>query len=195
MPSITDNEAEHPEKIQLLLPSRLSDKIRPVICSEDIVELEGQLRYAQAHEAIANITDLLCARTIAISWRRRSWLTGNDILPLEPHCSPYGGLVTGRVLQVLKPEDIRGINERLLHEEEKAKYRDDQRSAGVSESEIRELLIAEVGNVPTVEDASVLAKNTAPSWIWFVGREEGVTGDQAQQMEASLRVEWCKARA
>ncbi|KAI3613006.1 hypothetical protein WG66_005266 [Moniliophthora roreri] len=217
MPTLTEDEADKPENIKLLLPSRLSETIRLVICSKEIIELEDQLRYAQAHECLGNITDLLCARSIA--YRNSSRVTPSqgaytkarglrDQIEAkiksnrDRYCTAREALLalrgTGdweRILRVLKPEDIRGMNERLLRDEEMAIYREDQLRAGVSASHINGILSGEADNIPTIEDDGLLSKNTSPSWIWFFGREEAEAGDQIHQIEASLRVEWCKARA
>ncbi|EEB89404.1 hypothetical protein MPER_12500 [Moniliophthora perniciosa FA553] len=95
-------------------------------------------------------------------------------------------------LKELKPEDIRGINERLLREEEKDIYCQSQKLAGVSEKKIKELLSGHGENIITVDEApNLLSKRQPPSWIWYIG----VIGDldNAKAIESSLRVEWCKA--
>ncbi|ESK82187.1 hypothetical protein Moror_14452 [Moniliophthora roreri MCA 2997] len=97
-----------------------------------------------------------------------------------------------RSLKELKPEDVRGINERLLKEEEKATYHESQKLAGVSEKKIRDLLSGNNKNIVTIKESpNLLSKRQPPSWIWYIG----VVGDpdNAKAIKSSLRVEWCKA--
>lgn len=129
-----------------------------------------------------------------------------------------------RVLQVLKPEDICGINEHLLLEEEKDKYCKVLKLASVTQQDI-DTLLSGVENIPTVSINPVLSRGSSKQsllWIWYTkaaaesgtnGMEESTEAASAKEIENSklitlvvlkkvlivtltgLCVEWCKAQA
>ncbi|KAK1224923.1 hypothetical protein PQX77_012163 [Marasmius sp. AFHP31] len=107
-------------------------------------------------------------------------------------------------LRELKDDDIRGITERLLKDNEKEELKRAQELAGYTVKEVNEVL--ESGNVPTAplkRGVTVGQSTLSLSWIWYthmplVSGSENVsqgTRSNFQELQDSLRAEWCKARA
>ncbi|KAL0056824.1 hypothetical protein AAF712_016561 [Marasmius tenuissimus] len=108
-------------------------------------------------------------------------------------------------LQELKDDNIRGITEHLLKDNEKEELRQAQERAGYSLKEMTEVL--ETGNVPTapLKHGVVLGQsNLNLSWIWYThmplmsGSDLAACGEvrsNFEELQESLRAEWCKARA
>ncbi|KAK7025437.1 hypothetical protein VNI00_015965 [Paramarasmius palmivorus] len=220
-----------PEFIPLLLPSDsyFDNKDRLAIFPLDVISAEAQLREAQAFDALADIRNKLRARTVAAKYKSKMinsqgmWTrqrTLQDVIgrrlqaSTETYRIAYRGLLGLNgpgpwmdVLQELHSNDVRGINERLMYDEEKAAYRQAQLNAGVSEGEVDAILNGVYG-APTVPLSSLLIRGESArlpiSWIWYstpsfqgktneeVAMKEGAS---VKEIEASLRVEWCKARA
>jgi len=71
-----------------------------------------------------------------------------------------------KTLQVLKPEDIRGMNERAMTEEEKEEYKITRQMAGLTEDEV----VNELESAAVVSINPVLALGDGRrtlSWIWY----------------------------
>ncbi|KAK7016775.1 hypothetical protein VNI00_018828 [Paramarasmius palmivorus] len=218
------------ENIPLLLPSDpyFNDADRLAIFPADIILIEARLREAQAFDALAELRNKLRARKVAAQyktmvvptqtiWTRQRTLQDVIGRKIQAASDTYrngrgrlyrikGSGEWTQVLRELHPNDVRGINERLLLEEEKGAFRKAQAAAGVSEAEISAILEGMYG-VPTVPQSALLVRGESErlplSWIWYTTRHGDKSHDQlAEQegasvgeIEASLRVEWCKARA
>ncbi|KAK7051669.1 hypothetical protein VNI00_004648 [Paramarasmius palmivorus] len=112
-----------------------------------------------------------------------------------------------QTFRVLKPEEIRGFGERALQAAEIEELQQSYERAGVSKEAINDVLHGQ--NVPTASHHRVLNRGESRvpliSWIWYVvwPSDEGDAAplshahddESVQDIEASLRVEWCKARA
>ncbi|KAL0571778.1 hypothetical protein V5O48_010190 [Marasmius crinis-equi] len=109
-------------------------------------------------------------------------------------------------LQELKDQDIRGFGERALKDKEKEDWIRAQELAGVDADAIDDVINGVNQNIPTMSFNRVLAlgqgkEENALSWIWYTHRPmEGENsgsndGDTFQEIQDSLRSEWCKARA
>ncbi|KAK7021051.1 hypothetical protein VNI00_017540 [Paramarasmius palmivorus] len=220
----------HPEDFPLLLPSDpcFDDSLRSTVFPSEVIDAEMELREAQACDALADLRNKLRARTVVAKYKKRKMCRSQGVYTrhrtLQDQISAkiraardtYNtarerllrlkgqGEWTG-VLRELHPEDIRGVNERIMADEEKAEFREAQIRAGADMKEIDDILDGVYG-APTVsldplKDRSDSAR-PAISWIWYthslrstdpdLAKKEGAS---AEEIEASLRVEWCKARA
>ncbi|KAK7032539.1 hypothetical protein VNI00_012937 [Paramarasmius palmivorus] len=205
------------EDVILQLPSTLPPDARGAIFSKDVIGLEDKLRHAYAHEAIDDLTDHLCSRTVAYAHSTRqpasqgaytktrafrdqieSRVKSSEISYKRHRASLYALRGPGeweKVLRELRPEDIRAMGERTLLAEEQETFRQAQKLAGISEKEIEEALFGAETNVPTVEDTNVLSsKSSTASWIWYVAGDRMST-DRQKDIQIGLQVQWCKARA
>ncbi|KAI3605284.1 hypothetical protein WG66_013037 [Moniliophthora roreri] len=218
--SLEPPDEERPELIDLYLPSSFDDATRPKICSKKISEIEERVRNAQLYDCLASLRSQLRARGILYQHSDRATPSQGLYRRLNAwkdqveakiksirlcYDKSRAALLSLRghgdwenVLRVLRGEDIRGIGERLLKEEEKAEFRRAQERAGISKEDIEKMLSG-VDNIPTVMVNQVLGRGdsrAAPSWIWYtLGDPTDPNGSATKEIEASLRVEWCKARA
>ncbi|KAK1221816.1 hypothetical protein PQX77_015369 [Marasmius sp. AFHP31] len=195
----------------------------------DLILLEDRLRFAQAHEALSRLRAQLRARTVAYKNSSRVAASQSMFLKTrtlqeqieskvkalsETYRRARAALLTlrgegdwMRSLRELRPEDVRGISERLLRSGEKDQLQRDQERAGFSTDEINSVLNG--ANVPTVPMNPTLSLGQSKehlSWIWFTHRHvvEGsdstasISGEQQadfEDLQECLRSEWCKARA
>ncbi|KAK7020596.1 hypothetical protein VNI00_017725 [Paramarasmius palmivorus] len=189
IPTITSDD--QPEDVVLSLPSSLPPHVRSLIFSKDVINLEDRLRHAYAHEAIDDLTDHLCSRSVAYAHSTRqpasqgaytktrafrdqieSRVKSSEVSYKRHRAALYALRGSGeweRVLRELRPEDVRAMGERTLAAEEREVFRQAQMLAGVSENEIEAALLGADANVPTVEDLNVLSsKGSTASWIWYV---------------------------
>ncbi|KAK7045518.1 hypothetical protein VNI00_007350 [Paramarasmius palmivorus] len=109
-----------------------------------------------------------------------------------------------KALKELKAEDVRGIGERVARDEDLETFRKAQKRAGVDPKDVEKILRGEDVELPMifVDPSATVASGSHRSdnlsWIWYTyGSNESVSteGVDAKEVEASLRVEWCKARA
>ncbi|KAK7054540.1 hypothetical protein VNI00_003738 [Paramarasmius palmivorus] len=215
IPAITPDD--QPEDIVLQLPSTFPTEIRSAIFSKDIIHLEDRLRYAYAHEAIDDLTDHLCSRTVAYAHTTRQPASQGAYTKTRAFRDQIESRVKSsemsykrhrialvslrgpgdweRVLRELRPDDIRAMGERTLVAEEQEMFRQAQKLAGISEKEIEAALLGADHNVPTLEDTNVLSsKSSSASWIWYVAGDR-MNNERRKDIQIGLRVQWCKARA
>ncbi|KAK6996428.1 CxC2 domain-containing protein [Favolaschia claudopus] len=215
----TGNNAQ-PETIPIYLPSSLPPDARAVVCAPSLVQQEDALRYAQAQEALHSLRSNLRTRTFAHQFKRRhvansqgAYTKSRELLDgierrIGSASSRYraareallhlrGSGAWEEELQELKKEDIRGMNERLLNEQEKEENRKARLLAGLPEDATGNDLdeygqpveLTTLFNLETGEGRRQL------SWIWYSGgvRASDVNGDGS--LHEDIRVEWTKARA
>ncbi|KAF8181397.1 hypothetical protein K438DRAFT_1538774, partial [Mycena galopus ATCC 62051] len=134
------------EEMCLHPPSAFTADVRARICVADLPAEEERLRLAQAYQALRDLRRQLQIRTLAHQFRRHNNLqaayTKSQVLQsgiearVKGATARYGAardaLLALRgpgpwenVLQVLRQEDVRGMNERTLNDEEK----EDERKA------------------------------------------------------------------
>ncbi|KAL0566883.1 hypothetical protein V5O48_015119 [Marasmius crinis-equi] len=216
------SECTRPETMKLFLPSSLDLHSRTVVCLPEVLELEAWLRYAQAHESLGQLRSQLRARSVAYRHTSRLALSQGTFTKmnhlqhkLETRIKAVTATYRGAratllelrgegdwtsELRDLKDEDIRGISERVLAQAEKEDYRVAQERAGVSEDTINDVL--EDHNIPTVSFNPLLALGQSMhtlSWIWYthsvvIGTAQS-NGGSFDELQDSLRSEWCKTRA
>ncbi|KAL0567068.1 hypothetical protein V5O48_014920 [Marasmius crinis-equi] len=225
LPSSLDHSILHPSAI----PDPSGASTTQVVCPAELIDLEDRLRFAQAHESLSRLRAQLRAQTVAYKETSKEGASQSMYLRLHTLQDQIEAKVKAlsetyrraraallvlrgegswcRVLRELKPEDVRGISERLLRAEEKRRFNKDRERAGYSTEDLN-ALVGKV-NVSTVAVNPTLARGQDKdqlSWIWYTHRivvdnsdgmdsiscEEGV---DFQELQESLRSEWCKARA
>jgi len=179
-----------PECIPLHFPSSLPREHRSSICTEDLVEIEDRLRFAQVNEALTKLRCQLMKRTYASQYKVRNIssqryytrfraLQEQTETKIKIACLQYntarGALLRLRgpgsweqTLRELHPEDVRGLSEKALIDEEKEVTKRTRKMAGVEESwnAIRD----NIEDLPDTTFECHLAVGEGHrtlSWIWY----------------------------
>ncbi|KAJ7117958.1 hypothetical protein C8R43DRAFT_901603 [Mycena crocata] len=197
---IFNDTSRSAEAIKLFLPSELTEEARRNVCVKGLDKIEDELREAELGETLDELRTCLRTRTMTARFRLRN-TTGqraltrgqgvlrqinvrihkaklryryarNQLYRLRGH----GGWE--KDFRILLDDDVRGINERTVTEEEEAE-RERLRELGA----IIEGGMAAAGVVAAGESLHEM------SWIWY---RTGLNGSDEELVEA-LRVEWCKA--
>ncbi|KAI0689949.1 hypothetical protein BC835DRAFT_1228821, partial [Cytidiella melzeri] len=212
--SVDDNVAQQPEDIPLYMPSAAAIRaFRANTCEARLLQIEEQLRSSQADEALNDLRRHLRTRTFANRYkiknfvgqaantRGRQWLAAIDkraLAAAKRYRHARAALLELRgpgdwekTLRVLKDDDVRSLNERVLTEQEKIDRANLRREAGMPIEGI--LGRAYESGAPIGEGRRTF------SWIWLTpgGREDfdnpGVEEDLACPL--GLRIEWAKSNA
>lgn len=178
----------HSENLAIHLPSSLSSADRTTIYIPGVVDVEDRLRYGEACEALESLRRQLRTRTFTTKFKAKHVVgqgayTRTRVLQDQieaklrvaraRYCAARAALLALRgpgeweeVLQVLKAEDVRALNERTLTVEEKDAEERARQLAGVVDStddqdpdrsiEVRPIGVVEIG-----EGRRQL------SWIWY----------------------------
>ncbi|KAJ7040094.1 hypothetical protein C8F04DRAFT_1208826 [Mycena alexandri] len=189
-----------PETIKIFLPSALPSDQRESMCIPELSRQEEELRNAQARDALRDLRRGLRTRTFAHRFKRKQisgqgmYTKSRSLLDaiedgIRDATSRYrvarAGLVALRglgkwteELRELRKEDIRGMNERLMNEEEKEENRKARVLAGllVEATDLDEygepVDLTVLFNLETGEGKRLL------SWIWHTGlQNEDEAGD------------------
>lgn len=192
---------DRPEKMPLYLPSSFPTPIRRRIGPDSVARIEERLRDGQAHEALASLRRHLRIRVVAYKYKsrhvasQRSFMRSRELetsieSKIATATSAYnrareallalrGPGEWEKVLQVLKREDIRGLNERTLTAEEKETYQKTRVLAGLTvepeEGELDDLL-----NIPTMRvnpSLEIGEGRRMLSWIWYTVSNEELEGN------------------
>jgi hypothetical protein len=186
-----EENTRRPEDMRLHLPSSFPKEVRDRICVADLPTEEERLQLALAHEMLRELRRQLRIRTLAHSFKRRhtsgqgaytkSQVLQSDIetriknaatryqTAREALLALRGSGPWEDVLQVLRKEDVRGMNERTLNDEEKEEDRKARVLAGLSPDGDD---VDEYGEVvePTVLFNLATGEGTRSlSWIWYTG--------------------------
>ena len=203
-----------PEYIPLHLPSSLSSEKRPSVCVSGLAEVEDRLRFAQACEALTELRCQLTKRTYASRYRtanissqthytRFRELQDQTESKIKAACSRYRLARTGLVslrgrgdwekkLQELRPEDVRGLSEKALINEEKEQGKKTHKMAGLStgghafDFEVRNQNLP-----PTLFNPhlAVGEGHRTLSWIWYSTGSSEIVGDTV----TTTRIGSCKS--
>jgi hypothetical protein len=185
-----------PEHIPILFPSSFPPEHRPLICMAGIEDVEDRLRFAQASEALTKLRCQLMKRTYASRYKVRNissqrhytrFRTLQEQTEIKVKISSLqyntarnallrlrGPGVWEKTLQKLGAEDVRGLSEKALIEEEKEETRRTRTMAGVKESQMTEEGMFD--NIPATTFNPHLAVGEGYrtlSWIWY-----STTGDE-----------------
>lgn len=195
-PPLSAGNNAKPETIKIYLPSSLPADKRDSICIAGLAGQEEELRCAQARDALRDLRRGLRTRTFAHRFKRKN-LSGQGMYTksrslldsiednIRDASSRYrvarAALVSLRgpgewtsELRELRKEDVRGMNERLMNDEEKEENRKARVAAGITgdaEDDIDEygepVDITVLFNLETGEGKRLL------SWIWHTGLSGG----------------------
>ncbi|KAF8215194.1 hypothetical protein K438DRAFT_1561909 [Mycena galopus ATCC 62051] len=202
IPPLPANETAKPETIKIYLPSSLPAMDHEAVCAPGLVAQEERLRKAQAEDALRLLRRGLRTRTFAHKFKRqhlsgqgmytksRSLLDGIEARIGEAaarYRAARAALLAlrgpgewERALQTLKKEDIRGMNERVMNEEEKEENKKARVLAGLSADGKDELDIFGELQEPTVLFNLEMGEGKRLlSWIWYSTSQCGSdeTGD------------------
>jgi len=159
LPRTTDEVSPlTPERISLYLPSSLPRDHRASICVADIPEIEDQLRFAQASEALTTLRCQLMKRTYASRYKEQNissqryytrFQTLQDQIEskIKMACRRYrmarAALLSLRgpgewedTLRELHPNDVRGVSEKALADEEQEETRKACMMAGLDNERV-----------------------------------------------------------
>jgi hypothetical protein len=177
-----------PEQVELYFPSHFDDPTeRASICNPDLTQIEDELRDAGANESLDDLCSQLRLRTL-ISQERETYRgsqaqftrSHNAQVSVEDqireHRDQYrvhrkalvhlrGSGQWEKELQMLEPEDIRGISERVLKDLDREIYRKASILAGTSVHEASRLA-DDILPSAWVPNLSVGDGKNIISWIW-----------------------------
>ncbi|KAK6977452.1 CxC2 domain-containing protein [Favolaschia claudopus] len=206
-PSTVDHS--RPETIKIFLPSSLPADVREGICLPGLVKNEEDLRQAQATEALRDLRSGLRTRTFAHRFKRKHlegqgmYTKSRSLLEaIEERIRARQGMLDLRgsgewesTYRELQKEDVRGMNERLMNEQEKEDNRKARALAGLKDDGTQDtdefgepVDLTVLFNLETGEGHRVL------SWIWYAETGNDEVGADGK-LHADIRVEWAKARA
>ncbi|KAF8122930.1 hypothetical protein K438DRAFT_1651868, partial [Mycena galopus ATCC 62051] len=205
MPPLPTGNNAKPETISVYLPSSLPANVRQTVCVSALVEQEDALRKAQADEALCELRAALRTRVFAFRFKRKN-MDGQGAYTKTRELSDgiedrvrsaatryraaraalfalRGAGSWESVLQELKQEDVRGMNERALNDEEKEENRKARLLAGLPET-------ADGGDIDEYGDG-----RRSLSWIWYSAAAGGPDVKEDGTLHEDIRIEWTKARA
>ena len=172
--------ADHPEKIELWLPSALPPSSRDSQCIGGLAQLEYRLRFAQASNALHNIRHLRRLTRVLIT-ASRAHITGTQgtatrgrssfdktKAQLSEAVSTYR--VARKAITNLSPNEEFGTWKKAFLE--------------LKDEDIRG---------PGLESTKSTASRFVQSWIWTTASKLTTSSDDPD-LNAALRVEWCKAQ-
>ena len=194
-----------PEHINLHLPSSIPVNHRQRICNPGLPNIEDQLRYAQAIEALSGLRRQLRTRMMASKLNcknassQRSYVrsrTLQDQVEVRVRqCQRQYNTARAAVLAlrgpgdwektlaILMPNDVWGISEHAMTAEEQEEYTRTRQMAGVVDQSSTDDLSA----VPVVSFDPRLALGEGRrtlSWIWYTVSDQELQGS-SQEVEAS----------
>ncbi|RDB24457.1 hypothetical protein Hypma_008439 [Hypsizygus marmoreus] len=220
MPGLPAYLAEHPssppnlsqpETIPIHLPSSIATHARSSVCP-NLAAVEDRLRYAHAHEALEDLRRQLRTRSLAARFKSENVRSQGphtrmrglqDQIEVKVRAARdryniardallrlWGSGNWENTLRLLGADDVRGMNERSLTQEEQEADARAQELAGLGPGEADRLPdVAMTGIVERGEGRHGL------SWIWYNVSAAEVAGDTSGSMHECIRVEWVKARA
>ena len=201
---LDDKVMSTPECIPLHLPSSLPSEKRVSICVPGLAEVEDRLRFAQASEALTDLRCQLTKRTYASRYRtanissqthftRFRELQEQTDSKIKAACSRYqvarSGLLNLRGkgewekrLQELHPEDIRGLSEKALVNEEREQRKRTHEMAGISDStnsssQEDNLIFKDLPLTMFNPQLAVGEGHRTLSWIWYSTSNDEIIGD------------------
>jgi hypothetical protein len=195
-----------PETMLLWLPSSIKDPAtRSAVCPKSFYDIEDQLRYAQLVEALANVRRQLRQRVYVGRQKTRNgngqayWLRSNTFQAqvearIRMHRAQYDAardaLLTlrgpgewSKVYQELKTEDLRGITQTAITQDEVEELKRTRLMAGLSEEVVEGELNTDIGS--GVNPRHTLGEGTRVlSWIWWTVSTNEL-GEEDKQVEQS----------
>ena len=197
------DSSSKPEHMHLHLPSSIDSVHRGDVCGASLSEMEDKLRYAQAMEALSGLRRQLQTRVMASKLNNkhassqriyvRSRALQDQVEVQVRTCQRQYNTARAAVLAlrgpgdwektlaVLKPEDVRGISEHALTEEDKEDHLRTRRMAGLTDDQdLGRLLNSPVARINPRQQLTEGRRTL--SWIWYSYTEEELKG---KEMDAS----------
>jgi len=171
--------ADHPENVELWLPSALPSASRDTQCIAGLSKLEYRLRFAQAMTALHDIR--LARRLLRILTTKSQTHITNTQRPGTRTCSVFDKAKAKLARAVSTYRTSRKAVVDLAPNEEFGLWKDT----------LRELKDGDIRG-PGKEESGTSASRSAQSWIWTTGLQASSPGDS--DLDIVLRVEWCKAQ-
>ncbi|KAF7359938.1 hypothetical protein MVEN_00720200 [Mycena venus] len=213
-PPLPPGDQSRPEAIKILLPSSLPVDDRQGICLSGLIKHEEDLRQAQAGEALRDLRSNLRMRTFAHQFKQkhldgqgmytksRSLLDGSEGRIREAcarYCSARAGLLGLRgpgpwetVFQELRKEDIRGINEQAMNDEEKEENRKARALAGLTGDGSDELdEYGEPVDLTVLFHLETGEGHRSLSWIWYTASSAEDLGADGKLHPGNLSTFMC----
>ena len=194
-----------PEALPIYLPSSIPTSSRSSVCITGLQDFEGRLRFAQGVEALSALRRHLRTRVLArkLSGKnaasQRAYVRSRALQDqieerIQATVTRYNAARAAllalqgsgdweSVLAVLKPEDVRGICERVMTAEEKEDECRTRQMAGVADDNS----LTGLPNAPVIAIDPRLALGEGRrtlSWIWYSVSEKELQGS-SQEVEAS----------
>ncbi|KAF7362033.1 CxC2 domain-containing protein [Mycena venus] len=213
--SLRRESTRRPEEMLLHLPSSFPKEVRNQICVADLPTEEECLCLVQAHKVLRDLRWHLRIWMLAhrFKWKNldgqaaytKSQALSSDIekrikgasnryrAAREALVGLQGDGPWQDVLKELRQQDVRGMNERTLNDEEKEEERKARILAGLPPDEDE---VDEFGDVvePTVLFNLETGEGTCTlSWIWYTGAAVDAMNDR--KLHDNICVEWMKACA
>jgi hypothetical protein len=202
--------ANQPEKMSLHLPSSIPADCRSTVCASELCIMEAELRHAQCHESLQGLRLELrltkCGGKLKIrNGRGQAYYLRSQTLMdqiqerRDLHRDTYrvaraayfalvGPGTWENSLKILKDEDIRGVSDRVLREDEAETHKRTRLMAGLSEVRQEgetDLLPNKVKPLTIAEMRHLGEGRRMMSWIWFSVSEAELASDDAPEVVAS----------
>jgi len=185
----TSTSTSTPENTPLYFPSSFPSEHRPLICMGGIEDIEDRLRFAQASEALTKLRCQLMKRTYASRYKVRNISTQRHytrfrtlqeqteskikISSLQYNTARdallclRGPGIWEKTLQKLSAEDVRGLSEKALIEEEREEARRTRTMAGMQEYQATEEGNENILSGTFNPHLAVGEGYRTLSWIWY----------------------------
>ena len=196
--------SSEPEHIPLHLPSSIKSVHHSDVCRASLPEMENKLQYAQAIEALSGLHRQLQTRVMESKLNNKhassqhayvhSQALQDQIECRVRMCQQQYNTVCAAVLAlrgpgewektlaVLRPEDIRGISERALTEEDREDHLHTRRMASLADGQdISRLLNTPMARIDPRRELT--EGHRTLSWIWYSYTEEELKGKEMDGSE------------
>ncbi|KII83256.1 hypothetical protein PLICRDRAFT_119572 [Plicaturopsis crispa FD-325 SS-3] len=203
------------ENVDIHMPSSLDDAPRTAACAAGLADIEERLRFAESIETLEELRRHLRTRTYmnrfkiknvtGVRANTRARVSQGSVDEQTFQCKIryqqsraaylrlHGPGPWEKELQVLKDEDVRGLNERALTQQEIDDRDRIRRLGGLDEEDGADLEAENLRGVVMETPAQAGESRRTVSWLWMSGAS--CEDETDPRMHEALRVEWAKTRA
>ena len=172
--------ADHPENVELWLPSALPPASQTTHCATGLPQVEYRLRFAQATGALEQIR--LCRRLLRVlAAKTQSHITNTQKTATRTR-SVFDRAKAKQSEAVTTYRVARKAIEKLAPDEKFGSWRDTLLE--LKDSDIRG---------PGREESETSESRFIQSWIWTTAAKTSTSADDLD-LNVALRVEWCKSQ-
>ena len=172
--------ANHPEKVEIKLPSGLPSASRDVMCVGGLPQLEYRLRFAQATNALHDICRLRRLTRI-ITMKSQSHITNSQKTGTR-NCTVFDK-TAAQLAQAVSTYHVAWTTIKTLAPNEEF---------GCWRNTLLELKNEDIRG-PGREESEKSGSRFVQSWIWTTAPQTSISS-RDPDLDAALRVEWCKAQ-